>query len=79
MVFVDSKLQAVDGGGEGQGISAGLNLDLVMPGVDGPQVAHQLKEDLSTEDIPVVFLTTLINKEEAERKKMVFMFIHRSP
>ena len=43
-------------------------LDIVMPGMEGPEVVAKLKEDLKTKDIPVIFLTCLISKEE-ERKK----------
>ena len=36
-------------------------LDIIMPGVDGWQVLHDLKADPVTADIPVVFLTILDN------------------
>ncbi|PIQ88621.1 MAG: two-component system response regulator [Candidatus Omnitrophica bacterium CG11_big_fil_rev_8_21_14_0_20_42_13] len=39
-------------------------LDIVMPGMDGGQTAYALKEDPATKDIPVIFLTCLITREE---------------
>ncbi|MBN2297644.1 MAG: response regulator [Deltaproteobacteria bacterium] len=42
-------------------------LDIVMPEIDGYNVCRQLKEDESTEKIPVVFITAK-NAEEDEKK-----------
>ncbi len=39
-------------------------LDIVMPGMDGAEVAATLKEHLLTRSIPVIFLTGLLSKEE---------------
>lgn len=39
-------------------------LDIVMPEVDGPMVAEILKQDSSTEHIPIIFLTCLLTKPE---------------
>jgi len=39
-------------------------LDIMMPKMDGPQIAAELKTIGDTKDIPVVFLTALIRKEE---------------
>ena len=41
-------------------------LDLVMPGMDGGQVAEQLMANASTEKIPIIFLTALVNKTQVE-------------
>jgi|SRR5208283_917282 len=41
-------------------------LDLVMPGLDGGQVAAQLMDNASTEKIPIIFLTALVNKKQVE-------------
>ena len=47
-------------------------LDILMPGMDGPEVATWLKESPRTKDIPVVFLTCLYAKaEESESGHMV--------
>jgi two-component system, OmpR family, response regulator len=39
-------------------------LDVMMPGVDGGEVAAQLKEDTALQTIPVVFLTAIVKQEE---------------
>lgn len=44
-------------------------LDILMPEMDGPQVARHLLEDPSTSNIPIVFLTALANKEDTETGK----------
>ena len=44
-------------------------LDILMPEMDGPQVARHLLEDTTTSNIPIVFLTALANKEDIETGK----------
>ena len=39
-------------------------LDVMMPGMDGPSVAEALKRNYQTKDIPVIFLTALVQKSE---------------
>jgi CheY-like chemotaxis protein len=39
-------------------------LDIVMPDIDGGEVASILKNDPSTQKIPIIFLSSLIKKEE---------------
>jgi len=39
-------------------------LDIAMPDMNGSKVLQQLKADVVTKDIPVVFITALIKKEE---------------
>lgn len=39
-------------------------LDIVMPGMDGYEVFTHLKEDDTTRDIPVIFITGLTNPED---------------
>ena len=46
-------------------------LDLVMPGMEGSEVSAKLKEDPKTMNIPIIFLTALISKEQEERRKHV--------
>jgi CheY-like chemotaxis protein len=43
-------------------------LDIVMPDVDGGEVAHQLKEDKELQAIPVGFLTALVRDYEVTPK-----------
>lgn len=42
-------------------------LDILMPDMDGYEVCRQLKADLATTDIPVIFLTTQTSVEEEMR------------
>ena len=39
-------------------------LDVMMPGVDGGEVAARLKEDKVLQNVPVVFLTAIVKQEE---------------
>lgn len=39
-------------------------LDIAMPDMDGTKVLKQLKADEATKNIPVVFITALIKKED---------------
>ena len=39
-------------------------LDVQMPDMDGGEVAHKLKEDAETKDIPVVYSTCLLSENE---------------
>lgn len=39
-------------------------LDVVMPGVDGGDVAAEIKADAALKDTPIVFLTALVKKKE---------------
>ncbi len=42
-------------------------LDIIMPGIDGYEVCKRIKSDITTRDIPVIFLTSL-NEESNEAK-----------
>lgn len=43
-------------------------LDIVLPQMDGATVAQKLREDPSTANIPIVFLTGLVDSEEVRRR-----------
>jgi two-component system alkaline phosphatase synthesis response regulator PhoP len=40
-------------------------LDVNMPDIDGGEVAQQLRDYKATSEIPIIFLTALLRKEEA--------------
>ena len=42
-------------------------LDLMMPDIDGFEVLRQLKLDISTEEIPVIFVTAVNGHEFIDR------------
>lgn len=41
-------------------------LDIVMPDMSGSEIAATLQESPSTTDIPIIYLTGILNKEEEE-------------
>ena len=44
-------------------------LDVMMPNLDGAQVAVQLKADEKLKDTPVIFLTAVVTKEQAKKQQ----------
>lgn len=46
-------------------------LDIMMPGLDGTSVGQELREDPLTKKIPIIFLTSIISKEEVLEKRGV--------
>ena len=45
-----------------------LILDIMLPGLDGILVASRLKDDAKTKDIPIIFFSSLEEKEIGKRK-----------
>ena len=41
-------------------------LDVLMPGKDGAEASAELKEDPSTKNIPIIFLTALVRGAETD-------------
>src|SRR3990167_6492552 len=41
-------------------------LDIIMPDMDGSEVANRLKSDPATGNIPILFLTALVKNKEVE-------------
>jgi CheY-like chemotaxis protein len=46
-------------------------LDIIMPKMDGGKVKQYLREDSNTKDIPTIFLSSIISKDEEKRLKSV--------
>lgn len=69
-VFPEAETITAQTGVEGLKLAAAENpdiilLDIVMPGMDGYEVCHKLKENEKLADIPVVFLTALKGERES--------------
>jgi CheY-like chemotaxis protein len=45
-----------------------LILDVMMPKMGGEEVAEKLKENPTTKDIPIIFLTALVSRAEEEKR-----------
>jgi DNA-binding response OmpR family regulator len=45
-------------------------LDIVMPGMDGGDVASQIRDDKSIQDTPIVFLTAIIRGKESDSQEI---------
>lgn len=46
-------------------------LDIVMPKIDGGDVAAKLQGDPTTKDIPIVFLTAIVSNKEASNNGLM--------
>lgn len=46
-------------------------LDVCLPDIDGGEVAKMIKEDPETENIPIIFLTALLSKDEEAKNSQV--------
>ncbi|MFA4984359.1 MAG: response regulator [Candidatus Omnitrophota bacterium] len=44
-------------------------LDVMMPEIDGGEVCYQLENDEETMNIPVVFLTAAVDRQEVEKNR----------
>jgi len=54
-------------------------LDIMMPGMDGGEVAAILKSDPKTKDIPIIFLSSLITEkdEKANSRKETIIYLSK--
>ena len=54
-------------------------LDIMLPDLDGGEVAEILRKDARTREIPVIFLSSLISKEEERTgtKKDIVLFLSK--
>lgn len=43
-------------------------MDVIMPWMDGGTVAAQIREEDSLKQVPVIFLTSILSKDEAREK-----------
>jgi len=41
-------------------------LDIIMPGMDGTDVASHIRNDKDIKDIPIVFLTAIVREDEVD-------------
>ena len=66
-----SKYQVLTASNGKDGISMAMNevpdliiLDVMMPDISGGMAAHYLSENISTQSIPIIFLTSIISEEQ---------------
>jgi two-component system sensor histidine kinase/response regulator len=54
-------------------------LDIMMPDIDGGEVAEILRKDPKTMNIPIIFLSSLVSKEEEKTggKKDIVSFLSK--
>ena len=46
-------------------------LDVIMPEADGGTIAAQFKEDPALRNVPIVFLTAIVSKDEAKTRREI--------
>jgi CheY-like chemotaxis protein len=52
-------------------------LDVIMPDVDGAEIARQIRADKTLKQIPVIFLTAMVKEsEENSRKSIIAGYPH---
>lgn len=44
-------------------------LDVIMPEMDGGQIAGRLKENVRTQHIPIIFLTAVVSRDELQNQE----------
>ena len=52
-------------------------LDVVMPRVDGGEVAQQIRSDPLLSAVPIVFLTAIVSQQESEHSMGGFPFLSK--
>lgn len=50
-------------------------LDIVMPRVDGGEVAQQIRSDPSLAHVPIIFLTAIVSQQESQKQLGGFPFL----
>ncbi len=45
-------------------------LDVIMPDMDGGDVEAQMRSDPGLRNVPIVYLTAIVSKQEAETKRL---------
>ena len=46
-------------------------LDVIMPEADGGTVAAQIKQEATLKNVPIVFLTAIVSKDEAQTRREI--------
>lgn len=46
-------------------------LDVIMPDMDGGDIAAQLRNDPDLNDVPIVFLTAIVSKDDVSRNSVI--------
>lgn len=51
-------------------------LDIMMPEMDGPAVAAAMKNEATTRNIPIIFLTSLVHKDDHQSIDLIeYLFV----
>ena len=71
LTFATSGQEGLDrlaqGGSGSDGAFDLVLLDVMMPGMDGPETLRRLREDARTAEVPVVFMTARTQSADVER------------
>lgn len=76
------KVHTATRGSDGIGLIAQVNpdlilLDIVMPDMDGGEVAFNLKKDGETKDIPIIFITAILQPAEEDKLRGKHHFLSK--